>query len=244
MTKLIVNADDIGLSEGVNYGILSAYKNGIVRSTTIMPGMPAFDHAVEILKENPGLGCGVHMTLSLNKPVLNTHKTIIDENGNFYRRITNDLVSEKFDLDEIYKEFCAQIDKVISTSVKVDHLDSHHHVHTLSSLKPVIEKIVNKYKLPIRGGFEDIINYDRVVPMTESFYSDNVTENYFEEFLNELKGYDVIDLMCHPAFIDENLVNATSYAMQRMKEYSILTSKKVKKYLEENDFEITNYSNI
>lgn len=244
MTKLIVNADDIGLSEGVNYGILSAYKNGIVRSTTIMPGMPAFDHAVEILKENPGLGCGVHMTLSLNKPVLNTHKTIIDENGNFYRRITNDLVSEKFDLDEIYKEFCAQIDKVISTGVKVDHLDSHHHVHTLSSLKPVIEKIVNKYKLPIRGGFEDIINYDRVVPMTESFYSDNVTENYFEEFLNELKGYDAIDLMCHPAFIDENLVNATSYAMQRMKEYSILTSKKVKKYLEENDFEITNYSNI
>ena len=43
MTKLIVNADDFGLSEAVNYGIISAYKNGIVRSTTIMAGMPAFD---------------------------------------------------------------------------------------------------------------------------------------------------------------------------------------------------------
>ena len=86
MTKLIVNADDFGLSEAVNYGIISAYKNGIVRSTTIMAGMPAFDHAVELLKENKGLGCGVHMTLSLNKPVLNYHKTIVDENGNFYRR--------------------------------------------------------------------------------------------------------------------------------------------------------------
>ena len=52
MTKLIVNADDFGLSEAVNYGIISAYKNGIVRSTTIMAGMPAFDHAVELLKEN------------------------------------------------------------------------------------------------------------------------------------------------------------------------------------------------
>ena len=82
MTKLIVNADDFGLSEAVNYGIISAYKNGIVRSTTIMAGMPAFDHAVELLKENKGLGCGVHMTLSLNKPVLNYHKTIVDENGN------------------------------------------------------------------------------------------------------------------------------------------------------------------
>ena len=100
MTKLIVNADDFGLSEAVNYGIISAYKNGIVRSTTIMAGMPAFDHAVELLKENKGLGCGVHMTLSLNKPVLNYHKTIVDENGNFYRRITNELIEEKFDLDE------------------------------------------------------------------------------------------------------------------------------------------------
>ena len=52
MTKIIVNADDFGLSEAVNYGIISAYKNGIVRSTTIMPGMPAFEHAIGLLKEN------------------------------------------------------------------------------------------------------------------------------------------------------------------------------------------------
>ena len=82
MTKIIVNADDFGLSEAVNYGIISAYKNGIVRSTTIMPGMPAFEHAIGLLKENKGLGCGVHMTLSVNKPILNCHKTIVDENGN------------------------------------------------------------------------------------------------------------------------------------------------------------------
>ena len=52
MTKIIVNADDFGLSEAVNYGIISAYKNGIVRSTTIMPGMPAFEHAIGLLKES------------------------------------------------------------------------------------------------------------------------------------------------------------------------------------------------
>lgn len=244
MTKLIVNADDIGLSEAVNYGILSAYKNGIVRSTTIMPGMPAFDHAVNILKENPGLGCGVHMTLSLNKPVLSTHKTIVDENGNFYRRITNELVEEKFDLNEIYEEFCAQIDKVIESGIEVDHLDSHHHVHTLSSLKPVIERVLEKYKLPIRGGFEANIEYDKIIAMTESFYNENVTDDYFEKHIEELKKHDVIDIMCHPAFIDEYLVNSTSYAMQRIKEYSILTSKKVQDFLRENNFEITNYSNV
>ena len=244
MTKLIVNADDIGLSEAVNYGILSAYKNGIVSSTTIMAGMPAFDHAVNILKENPGLGCGVHMTLSLNKPVLDTHKTIVDENGNFYRRITNELIEEKFDLNEIYEEFCAQIDKVIESGIKVDHLDSHHHVHTLASLKPVIERLLERYKLPIRGGFETNIEYNKIIPMTESFYNENVTDDYFEKHIEELKSYNVIDLMSHPAFVDENLINSTSYAMQRMKEYSILTSKRVQEFLKENKFEITNYSSI
>ena len=235
MTKLIVNADDFGLSEAVNYGIISAYKNGIVRSTTIMAGMPAFDHAVELLKENKGLGCGVHMTLSLNKPVLNYHKTIVDENGNFYRRITNELIEEKFDLDEVYEEFCSQINKVINSGVNVDHLDSHHHV---------IEKIVKKYNLPIRGGFESKLDYDKVIPMTESFYNENVTEDYFEKYMDELKKHDVIDIMCHPAFVDEYLVNSTSYAMQRMKEYSILTSEKVQEYLRKNNIELTNYSKL
>ena len=184
------------------------------------------------------------MTLSVNKPILNCHKTIVDENGNFYRRITNELVEEKFDLNEIYEEFCAQIDKVIESGIKVDHLDSHHHVHTLPSLKPVIERVLEKYKLPIRGGFEDNIEYDKIIPMTEGFYSDNVTDDYFENFINEIKGHEIIDIMCHPAFIDENLVNSTSYVMQKIKEYSILTSKKVQEFLLENNFEITNYSNI
>ena len=144
----------------------------------------------------------------------------------------------------MYEEFCAQINKVINSGVKVDHLDSHHHVHTLSSLKPVIEKIVKKYNLPIRGGFESEIDYDNIIPMTESFYNKNVTDDYFEKFINELKNHDVIDVMCHPAFIDEKLVNSTSYAMQRMKEYSILTSKKVKEFLRENNIELTNYSKL
>ena len=184
------------------------------------------------------------MTLSLNKPVLNYHKTIVDENGNFYRRITNELIEEKFDLDEVYEEFCSQINKVINSGVNVDHLDSHHHVHTLSSLKPVIEKLVKKYNLPLIGGLESKLDYDKVIPMTESFYNENVTEDYFEKYMDELKKHDVIDIMCHPAFVDEYLVNSTSYAMQRMKEYSILTSEKVQEYLRKNNIELTNYSKL
>lgn len=244
MTKLIVNADDFGLSEGVNYGIISAYKNGIVKSTTVMVNMPGFQHGVTLLSENEGLGCGVHMTLSLNKPILSTHKTIVDENGNFYRRITNDLIREKFDLDEVYSEFCAQINKAMEHGIKVSHLDSHHHVHTLSELKPVIEKIVKKYELPIRGGFEEALDYNKVIPMLDSFYNDNVCENYFENKIEKIKEYGIVDIMSHPAFIDKTLFNATSYSMKRMDEHEILISHKVKELLEKHNIEVTNYNSI
>ena len=103
MSKLIVNADDFGYCEGVNYGIISAHRNGIVTSTTIMANMSGFDHAVNLLKENKNLGCGVHMTLSCNKPLNENLKSLVDENGMFYRRINEEIIN-KIDLDELVTE--------------------------------------------------------------------------------------------------------------------------------------------
>ncbi|MDZ7542981.1 ChbG/HpnK family deacetylase, partial [Clostridium perfringens] len=161
--RLIINADDFGLSRGVNYGIIDAHKNGVIKSTSIMAGMPGFDHAVEFLKDCPELGCGVHLTLSAYKPVLKTHKTIVDENGYFYKRIYNKKV-EDFDLNEIYNEFCAQIEKVKAWGINITHIDSHHHIHMSEILKPVIEKILEKYNFPIRGGLRYDLNYNKIVP--------------------------------------------------------------------------------
>lgn len=243
MTKLIINADDFGYCEGVNQGIISAHKNGVVNSCTIMSGMPGFEQAVELLKENEKLGCGVHMTLSCYKPVLNNNKTLVDENGYFFRRITKEKANE-IDLDELYNEFCAQIDKAIDSGIKITHLDSHHHVHTLIEFKPVIEKILEKYKLPIRGGFEYDLSYEKIVPMIGSFYSKNVDADYFKNNIDEIKKYDVVDIMSHPAFVDAFLSKSTSYSIERTKEHEILTSDELKKFFEENNITTTNYRNI
>ncbi|GAA0106386.1 chitin disaccharide deacetylase [Paraclostridium sordellii] len=243
MTKLIINADDFGYCEGVNQGIISAHKNGVVKSCTIMTGMPGFEQALDLLKENKDLGCGVHMTLSCYKPVLKTHKTLTDENGYFFRRITDEKAKE-IDLDELYEEFCAQIDKAIGAGIEITHLDSHHHVHTLKEFKPVIEKILNKYKLPIRGGFEYRLDYDKIIPVIGSFYHKNVDGKYFENHIEEIKKYEISDMMSHPAFVDAFLSKSTSYSIERTKEHEILTSKELKKFFEDNDIIITNYRNI
>ena len=75
-----------------------------------------------------------------------------------------------------------------------------------------------------------------------NFYMNNVKEEYFKEHLEEIKENEVTDLMCHPAFIDSFLSESSSYNIQRAKEHKILTSEKVKKFLEDNGVELVNYS--
>lgn len=244
MSKLIVNADDFGYCEAVNYGIISAHRNGIVTSTTIMANMPGFDHAVNLLKENKSLGCGVHMTLSCNKPLNDKFKSLVDENGMFHRRINDELINN-IDLDEIYYELCSQIDKVKNSGVEVTHLDSHHHIHTIPYLKDVIKSIIDKYNLKIRGGFKyKFERKENVIPCLDSFYDKKVDLDFFSNNMEKIKSYDVCDIMTHPAFIDNYLLNSTSYAINRVKEYEVLTSKKIKKLLNDNEIVLTNYKNI
>ena len=243
--KLIINADDFGLSNGVNYGLMDSYKHGVVRSTSIMAGMPGFDHAVELLNNSKGLeglGCGVHLTLSAYKPVLNTHKTIVDENGFFYKRINEEIVENKFDLEEIYNEFSAQIQKVINNGIEITHLDSHHHVHTLKSLKPIMERLIKEYNLPIRGGLLYELAYDKVIPYRGFFYDKTVSIDVFKKL--DINEYEVLETMTHPAYLDSFIMENSSYNVKRIEELKILTSKELKDYIEENEIKICNYKDI
>lgn len=241
MSKLIINADDFGYCEAVNYGIISAHRNGVVTSTTIMANMPGFEHAIELLKDNKNLGCGVHMTLSCGKPINNNLTTLVNENNTFHRYITEDII-DKIDLDEVYEELCSQINKVKNV-VDISHLDSHHHIHTLKGFEQVISSVLKKYDLPIRGGFEYNNNYEKQIKLVDSFYSEQVSYEFFKENRDILTKYDVVDIMTHPAFLDDFILNSTSYAINRTKEHKILTSKEVKDYLY-NNFELTNYKKL
>ena len=219
-------------------------QNTIFNKNNLMVFITGEDNELNLLKENKDIGCGVHMTLSCNKPLNNKFKSLVDENGMFHRRINEEVVN-KIDLDELYYEFCSQIDRVKNAGVEISHLDSHHHVHTIPHFKDVIKSIMDKYNLKIRGGLDHKFDYkERVIPCIDSFYDKNVDVEFFNNNIEEIKSYDVCDLMTHPAFIDNYLLNSTSYAINRAKEYEILTNKKIKKILNENEIVLTNYKNI
>lgn len=167
MTKyLIVNADDFGLTESVNQGITKAFREGIVRSTSIMPVGKAYDDAVKLAKENPGLDIGIHLCLTQEKPVLakNEIGSLLSNDGNFFKTPTELIVHYLFcrtKLKEIQRELDAQIRKVLDSGIKVTHLDSHDHIHMFPPILNIVARLAKQYGiLYVRYPYERLVSFN------------------------------------------------------------------------------------
>jgi chitin disaccharide deacetylase len=132
--RLIVNADDFGMSRGITDGILRAHQDGIVTSTSIMVNMPGSEYAIQRMREFPSLGVGVHLNLCEGRPLLPPHKvsTLITKDGVFHplsemiHRMWHWQLSER----EIEAEFRAQIQWMKERGATPTHADSHQHMYT------------------------------------------------------------------------------------------------------------------
>lgn len=162
---LIVHADDFGLSERVNDGILDAHLNGILTSTSIMACAPAFDHAIALAKAHPSLDVGVHLTLIEERPLTDPAKipSLVDGEGCFHKHVTvfaKRYVQGLIDLDEVQLELDAQISRIRNTGVALSHLDSHQHVHMLPGILRVAQALSLKHDVrPMRLPREGISAY-------------------------------------------------------------------------------------
>ena len=161
MKNLIVNADDLGWTEGVNRGILDAFRGGIVTSTTLLANGTAFAEAVKAAKSAPRLAVGVHLNLSDGEPVadresvtslLNDDGMLADgPEGLLLKRARGRLV-----LDEVEEEWDAQIQKVRDAGIRPTHLDGHKHVHMLPGLFTIALRLAKKYGIEaIRVSLEE-----------------------------------------------------------------------------------------
>ena len=83
--QLVVNADDFGISRGVNRGIVEAHRQGIVTSASLMPNLPSAEDALTRATTCPGLGLGLHLTLTAGAPLQSPHTvpTLVDADGQF-----------------------------------------------------------------------------------------------------------------------------------------------------------------
>jgi hopanoid biosynthesis associated protein HpnK len=158
--RLIINADDFGLCESVNKGIVEAHTKGVLTSTTIMANMPAAEQAVDLAKNLPALGVGVHLNLTAGKPLCrdSTVKLILDPQGHFAlspgKLALASLITGKV-RTAIETELASQIQWLTDKGIKPTHLDSHKHVHSFPTIFPIVCRLAKRFGIPaIRYTFE------------------------------------------------------------------------------------------
>jgi predicted glycoside hydrolase/deacetylase ChbG (UPF0249 family) len=158
--RLVVNADDFGMTAEISRGIVTAHRAGIVTSTSLLGNCADLDAARAQLAQAPNLGVGVHLALIGGQPVSDARAlpSLTDGGGMFLSR-SSDFFTRwmrgQLDAAEIEKEFDAQIDRVRAAGIVPDHLDTHHHLGFLPAVGKAMEATARRHGIAgIRTLFE------------------------------------------------------------------------------------------
>ena len=141
--RLIVNADDFGLTQSVNEAVIRAHRDGILTSASLMVNEPGCGEAVKLAKENPRLGVGLHLTLLMGRSALSPQNIpgLVNSRGKFSNSPVGAGMGYFFKRglrDQLRAEIHAQFEKFHTTGLPLDHVNGHLHLH----LHPVIFKIL------------------------------------------------------------------------------------------------------
>jgi len=149
--EIIVNADDLGYSAAINEAIFQAMSRGVITSATILANGKAAAEALRGLRHFPDCSFGVHLNLTefhpMNPRSLESLSPILRDGGYFNGNAVREVNIGVSMLQAIYREWCAQIDSLIALGLHPSHLDSHHHVHTIPQVFPVLFALRTRYKV-------------------------------------------------------------------------------------------------
>lgn len=245
--KLIINADDFGLTEGITKGIIDSHADGILTSTTMLVNAPYTKKAIELAKGYPKLGVGIHLNATMGRPLIPGKKSFTDELGRFIKVTAYPNRYVEVDPSELYEEWQAQMKQFIALTSKLPtHIDSHHHVHMAPVHHSVVLKLAKEYDLPVRQTSrhhtEKIITDYEDVHFYGDFYGEDLTEASIISVLDHQA--EAMEIMCHPAYLDQVTYDMSSYQLPRVKEMAILRSKPLRKYIEDANIALITYGDL
>jgi predicted glycoside hydrolase/deacetylase ChbG (UPF0249 family) len=230
MKRLVVTADDFGLSSGVVEGIVEAHRLGIVTATSLMVNAPAAEAAFGEARRHPSLATGLHFVLTFGHPVgpREPLHRLLETNGAF--RKDGSGAHEAARPDEVRDELSAQLRKFEQgVGRPPTHIDGHHHVHLHPGILRVAIEEAGRLGIPLRSTgrevrerlrLERIRTCDRFV---DSFFGDEVSEARLVSILETIPE-GTSELMCHPARQDDELERISSYVTPRHLELRTLQS--------------------
>ncbi len=238
MVDVIFNADDFGISQGVNDAILKAHTEGILNSTSLMINQDFALDAIQKAKQMPALKVGLHINLTNQKPASNPTQIphLVDKNGYFKNGFVNlfilSFLHPKMLRKEVYIEIKAQIEKYLQSGLKLNHLDSHRHVHLIPPVFKAVKQLAEEYNVSrIRVMNENIFNTIRQNKSKSYLFDGGLVKYFLLRFLSAWdtkekdiyfytilytckisknqfnhikipKGYKAVEIMIHPSIID------------------------------------------
>lgn len=168
MKRLIINADDFGLTRGVNLAIVEAHERGVVTSATLMASGPEFDEAVDFARRFPRLSVGCHVDLIQFAPVSPPSQLPTLTRSDHFRpgfaRFARAALRNRLNADEIRNEAAAQMRKLQSAGITPTHFDTHKHTHLFPRvLRPLLQAAKDCGIGAVRNPFEP----DPIVRLSE-----------------------------------------------------------------------------
>lgn len=258
---LILNGDDFGMCHSINMATIQAIREGLVASCTLMIPCPWNLHAIQLLKDNPDIPFGVHLTAVSEAPQyrwgpktpLDKVPTLLDEDGYFYSEERIGEFLDQVNLDELELEFRAQIEAVLATGLQPTHLDSHCNVHTRRiEVFELTFHLAQEYGVALRVHTPPIIEYMR---NTDYPASDHGTlDSYrlvpaekretYSKLLRELPA-GLSEWALHPGIGNDELKAAIGPSWDtRQADFDYFTSQEAKQIIEEEGIVVLSYERL
>lgn len=151
MRKVIINADDFGMSREVNEGIKKGIRAGMINSVSVMVNMPYFNDATAFLKKFPRIAVGLHFNITEGQSILKPKEvsSMLKEDNSFFfwKYLVLRLLTNNCSLKQIGQELRAQYERLAQTGLHISHIDSHHHMHLYPSINAIVVKFANEKKV-------------------------------------------------------------------------------------------------
>ena len=194
--KKIFNADDFGISRGVNAAIVKAHKEGILNSASLMINQKYAKEAINFAKEMPELEMGLHINITNEYPTSDKNKIplLVDEYGKFKNGFVKllflSLTHPKELNQQIETEIRAQIIKYMKTGLELSHLDSHRHIHMIPIIFKIVRKLQKEFEVPrLRIMNENIFNTIKQNKDTKYLIDGGLIKYFLLRFLCWWNGY-------------------------------------------------------
>lgn len=236
--RLILNADDFGLTSGVNYGILHAYLNQSISSISLMINTPQTLEAIDIMQRYQMTCVGIHINITLGKPVSNPCDvpSLIDETGCFHK--ADWWFTHQVDVHELILEFDNQIALFETlTGQKPSHINYHHRYDFYQHYPHLFQHLCETYQLPMRLE-RDEQGYG---------YEYAVNQSYFMQSHDRVEDYlitDLVEMPCHVGFVDREIMEISSMNMQRMEDSYLVNSKEFKNKYQSLGYQLVGWNDV